>query len=142
MTRTSWWITLGLVGLFVVSAHVPCGWTEADRSPYHGQDQVDELLGRYNLHPAFDKLGRGLSNALGGWLEIPLNVGKRYSTSDTGASFFTGLAHGVFKGVVRTGVGLYETATFFLPYPENYAPILPTLEYFQHQTKRKPLPLE
>ena len=142
MTRQSWWIILGVVGLMGVSAQIPCGWAESDLSPYHGQDQVDQLLGRYNLHPAFDKLGRGLSNALGGWLEIPLNVGKRYSTSDTGASFFTGLAHGVFKGVVRTGVGLYETATFFLPYPEEFAPILPTLQYYQKEPKRPPYPLE
>jgi len=46
------------------------------------------------------------------------------------------------KGAVRTAVGAYETVTFFLPYPEEFAPILPTLEYYQHSTKRKPLPLE
>jgi putative exosortase-associated protein (TIGR04073 family) len=106
------------------------------------RDRVDELMGRYNLHPAFEKLGRGLSNFLGGWLELPLNIHKRYSKSDAGASWFTGAAYGVFKGAVRTGVGLYETVTFFLPYPENFAPILPTLEYFQKTTKRSPLPLE
>jgi len=99
-------------------------------------------MGRHNLHPAFEKLGRGLSNALGGWLEIPLTIHRRYATSDTGASFFTGAAHGLFRGLVRTGVGIYETATFFLPYPEHFAPILPTLEYFQRTTRRERLPLE
>jgi hypothetical protein len=39
-------------------------------------------------------------------------------------------------------VGLYEAVTFFLPYPENFAPILPTLPYFEKNKKRRPLPLE
>ncbi len=94
------------------------------------------------LARAFEKLGRGVSNFLGGWLEIPLGIHKRYATSDTAGSLFTGTAVGAFKGLVRTGVGAYETVTFFLPYPEDFAPILPTLEYFQHHTRRKPLPLE
>ena len=106
------------------------------------QDQVDELMGRYNLHPAFEKLGRGAANLLGGWLEVPLNIHTHMAKSDMAGSFFTGLAHGLFKGVIRTGVGAYETVTFFLPYPENFAPILPTLAYFQQSTRREPLPLE
>ena len=107
-----------------------------------GPDQVDEMMGRYNLHPAFAKLGRGLANALFGWTEIPLNIGQRMSAGDTGGSFFTGAAYGVVKGAVRTGVGVYEAATFFLPYPEDFAPILPTLPYFQTQDRRRSLPLE
>ena len=106
------------------------------------EDRVDALMTRHNLHPAFEKLGRGVANFFLGWTEIPLNVHKRYQTSDTGSSFMTGIAHGLFKGIVRTGVGAYEAMTFFLPYPENFAPILPTLDYFQQQTKRKRLPLE
>ena len=119
------------------------GWAQ-DSSPAvpAGQDRVDQLMGRYNLYPAFTKLARGLSNFFLGWTELPLNIGKWYSKSDIGGSFFTGAAHGVFKGFVRTGVGLYETVTFFLPYPEDFAPILPTLEYFRRDTRRGPLPLE
>jgi hypothetical protein len=75
-------------------------------------------------------------------MEIPLGVGHRYSTSDTAGSVLTGAAVGLFRGVVRTAVGFYETVTFFLPYPEHYAPILPTLEYFRRDARRKPLPLE
>ncbi len=117
-------------------------WAETPPAPTGGQDRVDEMMGRYNLHPAFEKLGRGVSNALGGWLEIPLNIHQRYSKSDTAGSLLTGTAYGLVKGSVRTGVGLYETVTFFLPYPENFAPILPTLPYFQKHTRREPLPLE
>lgn len=118
--------------------------TQAEYQPTdsRGSDQVDQMMGRYNLYPAFEKLGRGSANALGGWLEIPLNIDQRFSKGDTVGSFFTGAAQGLVKGVVRTAVGVYEVATFFLPYPENFAPILPTLAYFQTHTKRKPLPLE
>jgi len=142
--RTLGW-RVGMIGLGLTLALGLSSARAADTpnaSTASSKDQVDELMTRYNLHPAFEKLGRGLSNAFGGWLEVPYNIDKHYAPGDTGGSFFTGTAHGLFKGLVRTGVGLYETVTFFLPYPEDYAPILPTLEYFKHNTKRKPLPLE
>ena len=128
--------------VMVLALSVPIGWGQETPTQPVGQDQIDELMGRYNLHPAFIKLGRGLANFFLGWTEIPLNIQKWYTPSDTGGSFFTGTAHGVFRGVVRTGVGLYETVTFFLPYPEEFAPILPTLDYLRHDTKRPPLLLE
>ena len=118
--------------------------TDARTSP-QPSDQVDQVMTRYNLHPSFEKLGRGLGNALLGFAEIPLGVQQRYSQEDTGSSFFTGLAVGLFKGIVRTGVGVYETVTFLLPYPEDFRPILPTLPYYQllkNGKPREPLPLE
>lgn len=140
MTARTHWMLMGIV---VAAA---CGLSDAraeDSAQSVGsRDRVDEVMGRYNLQPAFEKGGRGLSNVLFGWLEIPLNIDRRYSPHDNVGSMLTGAGIGVFKGVVRTGVGLYETLTFFLPYPENFAPILPTLEYFQKASRRKPLPLE
>lgn len=115
------------------------------RTPPQPSDQVDQLMARYNLHPSFEKLGRGVSNALLGWAEIPLGVYQRYSPEDTGTSFFTGVAVGIFKGAVRMGVGVYETVTFLLPYPEDFRPILPTLDYYRlikGGKAREPLPLE
>ena len=139
MKATYRWLVLGLLitGIGTVN-----GWADYDEPTTGGQDRVDAMMSRYNLGPAFTKLGRGVSNFLLGWLEIPLNVHKRYTASDTIGSGLAGTAVGFFKGAVRTGVGFYETVTFFLPYPEHFAPILPTLEYFQKHTKRKPLPLE
>ena len=131
-----------LSAMLMVCVSVPVAWTQEASSVREPHDRVEELMTRYHLHPAFEKLGRGVSNVVGGWLEIPLNIHTHYTPTDVGASFCTGLAQGVFKGLVRTGVGVYEAATFFLPYPEDYAPILPTLEYFQHSPKREPLPLE
>lgn len=131
------------LSLWLAASLGTCG-VAADESPAPsgGADRVDVIMGRYNLQPAFEKLGRGASNALFGWLEVPLNIDKRYSASDTVGSGLTGAGIGVVKGAVRMGVGVYEAVTFFLPYPEHFAPILPTLPYFQKTGKRKPLPLE
>jgi len=126
--------SLSLFGVPVWSHEGPHGVQETD--------QLESFMRRHNVYSAFDKLGRGAANTLGGWMEIPLNAGKRSSKVDTAGSFFAGLGIGAFKGLVRTGVGLYEVVTFWLPLPEHYAPILPTLEYFQKSPKRDPLPLE
>lgn len=132
-----------VVGLgLLLCLGAPGAWGESDHEVSASPDQVEQFMTQHNLYPAFDKLGRGVANLFGGWLEIPLNIHKRYSAHDTGASFFTGAAHGIFRGAVRTGVGLYETVTFLIPYPEQFAPILPTIEYFQRSKKREPLPLE
>ncbi len=110
-------------------------------SSAQGRDLVDDTLGHYHMHPAFDKLGRGITNGLMGWLEIPLTMQRRYETStDKAGGLVTGLVGGTFKGITRTAVGIYETVTFWLPYyPKDFAPILPTLEYFeQPPTERRP----
>ena len=133
-----------LVGLLVCGVSTTSLAADA-RTSTQPSDQVDQVMARYNLHPAFEKLGRGLGNALMGWAEIPLGVKQRYTEEDTGSSLFTGLFIGTFKGVVRMGVGVYETVTFLLPYPEDFRPILPTLPYFQltkNGKPRDPLPLE
>ena len=103
-------------------------------------NRIGQALAHEELHPALAKFGRGVANALFGWLEIPLGVHETFSAQDTGGSFFGGLAHGLIRGVIRTGAGLYETVTFVLPIPKHYAPLLPTLPYFQ-AGKRDRLPL-
>ena len=117
-------------------------WARTDPAARPDRDRVDELMIRHNLHPAFQKLGRGAANAFLGFTEIPLTIHKQYTPTNTGESFMTGVAQGIFRGVVRTGVGLYEVVTFFLPYPEDYAPVLPPLEYFKRSPIRDQLPLD
>ena len=129
-----------LAGLLVGCLWAPVGWAREQAAP--PRDRVDDMMTRYNLHPAFEKLGRGASNLFCGFGEVPLTIQQHYSTTDTGGSFLTGAAVGLFKGAVRTLVGAYEVVTFFIPYPEHYAPILPTLAYFDRASKRAPLPLE
>ena len=131
------WIALLACGLCLPHP----AWTQPETRdrPLTDTDYVDKTMGKYGLHPAFEKFGRGASNVLGGWLEIPLNLQNRYSKKDTAGSIVTGLLYGTVYAVVRTGVGVYETVTFFLPYPEDFAPIMPPIAYFQREGKRKPL---
>ena len=129
MVRRHWWV---ISGLLVLGLSVPLGWT----------DSIDDFIGHHQLHPAFDKLGRGVSNALLGWLEVPAAMSRRYEERNTAGSLFAGAAYGMVRGVVRTGVGVYEAVTFFLPYPKDFAPILPTLAYFDKERKGRPLPRE
>jgi putative exosortase-associated protein (TIGR04073 family) len=100
-------------------------------------DITDDILARTQLRPPLNKLGRGVANFFTGWLEVPWNIKKEYDTHDTAASLMTGTGIGIIKGAVRTGVGLYEALTFWLPYPPRFEPVLPTLGYFD---KRKEPP--
>ena len=122
-----WMVVVGLLVQGVVAAESPSGQGESD--------PVDQLLVRHSLHLALEKLGRGVGNVIGGWLEVPLNIQKRYHPSDMLTSSLAGAGVGIVKGVVRTGVGLFEAATFCIPYPEGYAPILPPLDYFKDRSK-------
>ena len=136
-------VRLGLAGMLWAAALVgPAQAAGLQQAADGGSDAVDQTMGKYNMPPAFEKLGRGLANSLFGVLEIPISIQQRYTENDTVGSWFTGLGVGVFRALARTGVGVYETATFFLPYPEHFAPILPTLPYFDRQTSRRRLPFE
>jgi len=134
-------IRWGLI-LLVLAVGVPVGWTESSSTAPKGSDRVEEFLGRHQMHPAFDKLGRGVANTLFGWMELPVNLHDRYDERNAAGSLFTGIVYGVVKGLARTGVGVYETVTFFLPFPEDFAPILPPLEYPWKERRRRPLPIE
>lgn len=70
------------------------------------------------------KLGRGIANIGTGILEIPSNIVS--VTEEDG--YLAGATYGIVKGiawaVLRTTVGAYETATFLIPIPFHYDPIL------------------
>jgi putative exosortase-associated protein (TIGR04073 family) len=105
-------------------------------------DTMDRGMTDSNMMPSLEKLGRGVSNLLGGWLEIPATIQQRHTTRDTAGSLASGAFIGLFRGIGRTVVGAYETLTFWLPLPEDFAPILPTLPYFNTADPRPALPLE
>jgi putative exosortase-associated protein (TIGR04073 family) len=73
---------------------------------------------------ATKKLGRGLVNILTGWIELPKNIYKTSVESNPFSGITVGLAKGLGMTVVRTGAGVYETATFPFPLPQEYKPIL------------------
>jgi putative exosortase-associated protein (TIGR04073 family) len=73
------------------------------------------------------KLGRGLANLLLGWGEIPKEVyveSQEKKPESFGSIFVEAPVVGFGKAVGRTAVGIFETLTFFLPMPGDYAPIV------------------
>ncbi len=71
------------------------------------------------------KAGRGLTNVATAWVEIPKQisaaVGRAPSFVATVPAGLKGAATGLWLTVARLGLGLYETITFPIPYPRDYA---------------------
>ena len=73
---------------------------------------------------AFQKLGRGIANTASGWLEIYHQMEETTKKDGPLAGVTTGSIKGVLKATYRTLIGAYETATFFIPVPAGYEPII------------------
>ena len=72
------------------------------------------------------KLGRGVSNILFGWAEIPLTFDRKLKQGKP-LSYLLGVVPvlGTARALVRTGTGVYEVFTFATTKPEvNYQAIL------------------
>lgn len=69
------------------------------------------------------KLQRGLTNSVTGWLELPYNIFSEvvFGTRTPFVGMVTGIVIGTGKTIQRTGIGVFETATFYIP---NYDPIM------------------
>ena len=67
------------------------------------------------------KAGRGVVNVLTGWIEVPkqIHLGSQEENPITGLGW--GLVKGVGLTILRGGIGIYETLTFPIPYPKDYA---------------------
>lgn len=69
------------------------------------------------------KLIRGVVNTFTGWVEVPIQA--ELSEKEYGwKGIPPGLGKGLFFALGRTMVGLYEIATFPLPMPEDYRPVV------------------
>jgi putative exosortase-associated protein (TIGR04073 family) len=70
------------------------------------------------------KLNRGVFNVLTGWGEIPRQM--IISGRDKGgwAVLPVGIPAGALMTVVRTGTGIFETGTFFIPISDSYGPLI------------------
>ena len=62
-----------------------------------------------------DKLLRGLENTFTGWLEIPDEINDASKETNPFTALTYGVAQGTGEAVTRTGVGVHDTATFFIP---------------------------
>ncbi len=70
------------------------------------------------------KLGRGVANIATGVIEIPKSIQESFYDNGPIAAGTYGVLDGVYKFLLRTGVGVYEVITFPLPFPADYEPII------------------
>ncbi len=104
------------ISLGVFASLLVCGIVSAEHAP--------EIATGETGWAVLMKLGRGIGNAAGGWMEIPYTMHNRWDSNDVPTSFFSGVLIGIVKGVARTVIGVFEIATFPFPIPPGYAPIL------------------
>ncbi|MDD3906323.1 MAG: exosortase system-associated protein, TIGR04073 family [Candidatus Omnitrophica bacterium] len=80
------------------------------------------------------KLGRGLCNIGTFPFELCLQTSRVNDTDGPMAACTWGILKGLGMSGIRLLVGVYETVTFPIPQPKNYAPILTDPEFmFQDQ---------
>lgn len=82
------------------------------------------LKDKMNPGKAFDKLGRGVVNIATGPGEILTQMPISMETSpDYISGFIKAIGRGIGYGLLRTGAGIYEVATFPFPGPSDYEPV-------------------
>lgn len=68
------------------------------------------------------KAVRGLANITTGWLEFPKQIYLTFKEDGVAKGLFVGPLKGVGMTLVRTVVGVGETATFFVAFPGFFDP--------------------
>lgn len=96
--------------------------------PAYGQsyDPADELPKPTGVEKALTKLGRGLSNILFGWAEVPVTFDKKLKQGKP-LAYLLGVVPvlGGVRAVIRTSTGVFEMVTFpFSDRDVNYEAIL------------------
>ena len=67
------------------------------------------------------KFGRGFSNLVFGFMEVPATIENTYESEGTTGAFGFGLTKGLGRMFFRMGVGTYEMITFPFPcYKRSY----------------------
>ncbi|MCB2156042.1 exosortase system-associated protein, TIGR04073 family [bacterium] len=105
-----------LLGMVAMLAVVPqFASAQGDEDVYRESTDIDMM---------FHKLGRGVSNLLLGWVEVPKCIAKEWHQTDPFTGTIVGFVKGVGWGVARTLAGAYEIISFPFPVPREYAPIM------------------
>ncbi len=120
ITKQRRWISC----LALVVAISVCVGTEASLAQSYDPDQG--VPKPTLLEKRLEKLGRGLSNILFGWAEIPLTFDRKMKEGK-GLAYLIGAVPviGTAKAFIRTGTGVVEVFTFGKTKPDvNYEAIL------------------
>jgi putative exosortase-associated protein (TIGR04073 family) len=71
-----------------------------------------------------NKLGRGVTNILTFWVEVPHGMAIEWNRTDAVTGVLLGGVKGLSWGVARLFTGAYEVVTFPFPTPNDYQPIM------------------
>lgn len=78
-----------------------------------GYDPDEEIVAPTGVEKALTKLGRGLSNVMLGWVEIPMTFyNKVYEGKPLGYLLGVVPVLGTARAFIRTSTGVYEMVTF------------------------------
>ncbi len=108
------------IGLFAMLIYPLAAFAKYD---YHF-DQKISPYGQYESE-ASQKLSRGLTNIFYGWTEMmqtPIHMADEPRESLWRAGVI-GVPYGFGRFLTRTGAGIFETFTFFIPQKPMMAPI-------------------
>ncbi|MDX2175334.1 MAG: exosortase system-associated protein, TIGR04073 family [Candidatus Sumerlaeia bacterium] len=90
-----------------------------------GYDTPDDAYREQtDISKMFHKLGRGVSNVLFGWIEVPRNIAKEWRKTDPFTGTILGTVQGVVWTVGRTLGGVYDVVSFPFPIPNDYQPLM------------------
>lgn len=79
------------------------------------------------------KLGRGISNVLFGWSELPTTVAKINQDEGNSAAGGYGVVRGVGRSVLRMQAGIFEILTWPIPIVRGtYMPVLESDVHWIH----------
>ena len=79
------------------------------------------------------KLGRGFSNLLWGWSELPVSITTVNTNEGNSAAAGYGVVRGVGRSVMRIGAGVFEILTFPVPVVRGtYFPVLESDTHWIH----------
>lgn len=104
---------------FIATALVACFLTvsaaNAQGDLYREQSDIDKMM---------EKLGRGVTNILTSWVEIPRQVAIEWEKTDPATGSIVGTIKGFGWGFARFFTGAYEIVTFPFPIPQDYDPLI------------------
>jgi putative exosortase-associated protein (TIGR04073 family) len=114
-----------LVAALVIAFAVTIMWVTV---PVKAQsyDPYDDMPRQTGMEKALTKLGRGLSNVMFGWAEIPMTFDRKLKEGKP-LGYLLGVVPvlGTARAVMRTSTGVLEIATFpFSDKSVNYDAVL------------------
>ena len=117
---------IGVMILALAAGMLPLATPQASAQPVEVYDPYGELPRPTVLDGALNKLGRGLSNVLFGWAEIPVTFDEKLQQGRP-LSHLLGAVPviGTGRAIMRTTTGVFEMVTFPVSDRDvNYGPIL------------------